>query len=194
MDLRHIPSRPGPSAGSPAPFPALGAGRQNPAAALAPVRPERVGAAHGLLRAAGFEANLHHSAVVAEVAARLAWQTVSWAGRAAARYPILASAAVALAVMVCRHQGFLDPARRRAGAVSLKETAAPLLERFAAASEDHALTRGRLVAVEAAGSATTEQFAARRLARTHAALTPTQLREALAADGARIPATRLKPR
>lgn len=76
--------------------------------------------------------------------------------------------------------------------MSLKETAAPLLERFAAASEDHALTRGRLVAVEAAGSATTEQFAARRLARTHAALTPTQLREALAADGARIPATRLK--
>ncbi|WP_331727158.1 hypothetical protein OG871_39520 (plasmid) [Kitasatospora sp. NBC_00374] len=151
-----------------------------------------VGAAHGLLRAAGFEANLHTSALVAEVAARIAWEAAAWAGRAAARHPIVASAVVALAVMVCRHQGFLDPSRWRAGAVSLKEVAAPLLERFAAASEDHALTRGRLVVVEPSGPATTEQLAARHLARARSALTPAQLREALAADGVQIPATRLK--
>ncbi|MEV7122250.1 hypothetical protein [Kitasatospora griseola] len=151
-----------------------------------------VGAAHGLLRAAGFEANLHTSAFVAEVAARLAWQAAAWAGRTVARHPILASAVVALAVMVCRHQGYLDPARWRAGGVSLVEVAAPLLERFAAASEDHALTKGRLVVVEASGAATTEQLAARHLARTRTALTPAQLREALAVDGPRIPATRLK--
>ncbi|MFD6248200.1 PIN domain-containing protein [Streptomyces roseolus] len=153
---------------------------------------EWVGAAHGLLRAAGFEANLHTSAVVAEVAARLVWQIAAWAGRSAARHPIIASAVVALAVMVCRHQGLLDPARWRAGVVSLKEVAAPLLERFAAATEDHALTRGRLVVVEAAGQATTEQYAARHLARTRTALTPAQLRDALASSGTRIPATRLK--
>ncbi|MFB7375832.1 hypothetical protein ACFC6U_03150 [Kitasatospora purpeofusca] len=151
-----------------------------------------VGMAHGLLRAAGFEANLDVSVRVAEVAARLAWHTAAWAGRAAARHPVLAGAVVALAVLVCRHQGLLDSARWRAGAISLRETAGPLLERFAAASEDHALTRARLVLVEASGEATTEQLAARHLARTRSALTPGQLRDALAADGVRVPATRLK--
>ncbi|MFD8782559.1 hypothetical protein [Kitasatospora sp. NPDC059599] len=99
---------------------------------------------------------------------------------------------MALAVLVCRHQGLLDGARWRAGAISLREKAAPMLEQFAAASEDHALTRDRLVVVEAPGEATTEQLAACHLARTRTALTPEQLRDALAADGTRVPATRLK--
>ncbi|MET9403146.1 hypothetical protein [Kitasatospora sp. NPDC002965] len=129
---------------------------------------------------------------VAEVAARLAWQTAAWAGRAAARHPVLAGAVVALAVLVCRHQGLLDSARWRTDAVSLRETTGAPLERFAAASEDHALTRDRLVLVKAAGEATTEQLAARHLARVRTALTPGQLRDALAASGARVPATRLK--
>ncbi|MFJ9521866.1 hypothetical protein ACIRPK_26880 [Kitasatospora sp. NPDC101801] len=151
-----------------------------------------VGMAHGLLRAAGFEANLTASAFVAEIAARLAWQAAAWAGRAAARHPLLASAVVALAVMVCRHQGLLESARWRAGAISLKDIAEPLLKQFAAASEDHDLTRNRLVVVEPTSPATTEQAAARHLARTRTALTPAQLREALADDGTRVPATRLK--
>ncbi|MFD5615127.1 hypothetical protein [Kitasatospora sp. NPDC127060] len=102
-----------------------------------------VGMAHGLLRAAGYEANLSTSVVVAEIAARLAWQVVAWAGRTAARNPVLAGAVVALAVLVCRHQGLLDAARWRASAVSLNEIAAPLLEKFAAASEDLVDAGGR---------------------------------------------------
>ncbi|MFG2844271.1 hypothetical protein ACGF12_14015 [Kitasatospora sp. NPDC048296] len=152
-----------------------------------------VGRAHGLLRAAGFETSLSTSVLVAEIAARLAGQFVAWFGRTAVRNPVLTGAVVALAVLVCRHQGLLDAARWRAGAVSLKEIAAPLLEKFAAASEDHALTRGGLVVVEAAaGEVTTEQAAARHLTRAGAALTPGQLRDALLADGTRIPATRLR--
>ena len=63
---------------------------------------------------------------------------------------------------------------------------------FTAALDDHRLTRGRLVVVEASGTATMEQRAARCLARADGPLSAAELRDALADGGERIPATRLR--
>ncbi|MFB7675842.1 hypothetical protein ACFC26_30995 [Kitasatospora purpeofusca] len=151
-----------------------------------------VGMAHGLLRAAGFEASLTTAVLAAEVAAHLSVRLVSAVGRAAARNPFLATAVAAVAVLVLRRQGLLDRTRWKQGAVSLVDAAQPILERFTAALEDHALTRGRLVVVETAGPATVEQRAARYLARADGPLSAAELRGALAGGGERIPATRLR--
>ncbi|MEV7123887.1 hypothetical protein [Kitasatospora griseola] len=151
-----------------------------------------VGMAHGLLRASGFEASLTTAVLAAEVAAHLSVQLVSAIGRAAARNPLLATAIAAIAVLVLRRQGLLDRTRWKQGAVSLVDVAQPLLEKFTAALDDHRLTRGRLVVVEATGPATVAQRAARYLARADGPLSAAELREALADGKERIPATRLR--
>ncbi|MEU5387165.1 hypothetical protein [Kitasatospora cineracea] len=151
-----------------------------------------VGMAHGLLRACGFEASLTTAVLAAEVAAHLSVQLVSAIGRAAARNPLLATAVAAVAVLVLRRQGLLDRTRWKQGAISLVDAAQPLLERFTAALDDHRLTRGRLVVVEASGPTTVEQRAARYLARTEGPMGADQLRDALAGGGERVAATRLR--
>ena len=148
--------------------------------------------AQGLLRMAGLEATAADGLVLIDLALRLFGLGIKALADVAARHPLLSTAVLGSVLLICWQRGYLRGADWRRRAERLWEIAEPMIEKGSAAMLEHKQIRDSLIVVEAPAYATDEQLAARYLARCGRALTPTELRDALAGRGHRVSAAALK--
>jgi hypothetical protein len=148
--------------------------------------------AQSLLRLAGLEATAANALVLIELALRLFGVGVHRLVVLAARNPLPATAAVGGLLWWCYRRGYLtrDNWRRRLSRVG--EATVPLLELASAGMTEHQTLSDSLLVVEPPAYPTTEQLAARYLARCGRPLTPGELRDALARRDHIISAAQLK--
>ncbi|GAA3381050.1 hypothetical protein GCM10020367_70780 [Streptomyces sannanensis] len=153
---------------------------------------EWIPVAQSLLRLAGLEATAANALVLIELALRLFGVGAHRLVVAASRNPLPTAAAVGGLLWWCYRRGYLarDNWRRRLSRVG--EATVPLLELASAGMAEHQVLSDSLLVVEPPAYPTTEQLAARYLARCGRLLTPGELRDALARRGHAISAAQLK--
>ncbi|MFJ1975263.1 PIN domain-containing protein [Streptomyces sp. NPDC087903] len=138
--------------------------------------------AQNLLRLAGLEATASNAVVFIELALRLFGAGAHRMGVLAARNPVLAAAAASGLLWWCHRNGYLSRDDWRQRLTRAGEATAPLLELVNGAVTEHRMISDSLVVVKPPVYPTTEQLAARYLARCGRSLTPGELRDALARD------------
>ncbi|MFJ2736080.1 hypothetical protein [Streptomyces sp. NPDC087317] len=148
--------------------------------------------AESVLRLAGLEATAANALVLIDIAFQLFGVGVHRLMVLAARNPLVATAAVGGLLWWCHRHGYLtrDNWRRRLSQVG--GVAKPLLELTQAGMTEHQALSNSLLVVKPPAYPTSEQLAARYLARCGSALTPGELRDALARRGHIISAAQLK--
>ncbi|WP_326793864.1 hypothetical protein OHA79_51570 (plasmid) [Streptomyces sp. NBC_00841] len=153
---------------------------------------EWIPVAQNLLRLAGLEATAANALVLIELALRLFGAGAHRLMILAARNPLAATAAVGGLLWWCYRCGYLarDNWRRRLSRAG--EATVPLLELASAGMTEHQTLSDSLLVVEPPAYPTTEQLAARYLARCGRSLTPGELLDALALRGHTISAEQLK--
>ncbi|WP_326623937.1 MULTISPECIES: PIN domain-containing protein [unclassified Streptomyces] len=153
---------------------------------------EWIPVAQSLLRLAGLEATAANALVFIDLALRLFGAGAHRLVVLAARNPLPTTAAVAGLLWWCYRRGYLarDNWRRRLSRVG--EATVPLLELGSAAMTEHQTLSDSLLVVEPPAYPTSEQLAARHLARCGRPLTPSELCDALARRGHTVSAERLK--
>lgn len=139
--------------------------------------------AYQWLNAAGFEATLTDTAMLLEVAVRAVVLAAGSAARMARRHPLPAVAVLAGAAYLAGRGGYLNGSRWRTHARRFAEVTRPWQDRLYEAFQDHQRAREALVIIEPYGPPTTEQAAARHLARIGRRLTPAELHAALIREG-----------
>ncbi|MFF3891240.1 hypothetical protein [Streptomyces sp. NPDC001914] len=148
--------------------------------------------AESVLRLAGLEATAANALVLIDIVFQLFGAGVNRLAVLAAHNPLAATAAVSGLLWWCHRHGYLtrDSWRRRlsqAGGV-----AKPMLELAQAGMAEHRALSNSLLVVEPPAYPTSEQLAARYLARCGQPLTPGELRDALARRGHTVSAAQLK--
>ncbi|MEH0524797.1 PIN domain-containing protein [Streptomyces stelliscabiei] len=145
-----------------------------------------------VMRMAGLEATAANALVVLDWALRLFGGGVHRLAVLARRNPLAATVVVGGLLWWCYTSGWLarDNWRRRLS--RLGDVAKPLLELSEAGMTEHQTLSDSLVVVEPPAYPTTEQVAARYLARCGQPLTPGELRDALARRGHMVSAARLR--
>jgi hypothetical protein len=145
-----------------------------------------------VMRMAGLEATAANALVVLGWALRLSGAGVHHLVVLERRDPLAATVTVGGLLLWCYRNGYLarDNWRRRLSRVG--EATVPLLELANAWMTEHQTLRDSLLVVEPPAYPTTEQLAARYLARCGRSLTPGKLRDALARRGHTISAAQLK--
>ncbi|WP_326816206.1 hypothetical protein OIE61_44245 [Streptomyces sp. NBC_01762] len=153
---------------------------------------EWIPVAQSLLRLAGPEATAANALVFIDLALRLFGAGAHRQVVLAARNPLPTTAAVAGLLWWCYRRGYLarDNWRRRLSRVG--EATVPLLELGSAAMTEHQTLSDSLLVVEPPAYPTSEQLAARHLARCGRPLTPSELCDALARRGHTVSTERLK--
>jgi hypothetical protein len=135
-----------------------------------------------LLTAAGYEAELQGAAGTAELAARGIFAGIEAVSKAAARNPkatIAVLAVTGVAIWACSRRGWLTAEKVRQAGQVIVSVAKPIADRVVVAAEGQAETLGALTIVKRSSPITLEERCARHLAMRHAAMTPTELRDAL---------------
>lgn len=145
-----------------------------------------------LLRMAGMEATAADALVAIDIGLNILGAGVSALASLASRHPVLSTVVVTGVLWFCHKRGYLRGADWRDRATRMLEAAEPYVERTGAAIEEHARLRDSLLVVDPPPYPTTEQLAARYLARCGQALTPGELRDALAGRGHQVSAAALK--
>jgi hypothetical protein len=148
--------------------------------------------AQDLLRMAGLEANAADALVAIDFGLKLFGLGVKALATLAGRYPVPSAVITGAVLWFCRSRGYLRGEDWRRRTTRAWEIAEPYIERTGAAIEEHARLRDSLLVVDPPPYPTNEQLAARHLARCGQALTPGELRDALAGQGQQISAAALK--
>jgi hypothetical protein len=148
--------------------------------------------AQGILRMAGLEATAADAMVLINLVLELSGMGVHRLGVMAARNPLVATVAVGGLLWWCHRHSHLTRASWRRRLTLLEEAAEPLVEMINAAVGEHRTLSDSLVVVEPPAAPTSEQVAARYLARCGRSLTPGELRDALARHGHVVSAAQLK--
>ncbi|MFJ5220567.1 PIN domain-containing protein [Streptomyces sp. NPDC088354] len=145
-----------------------------------------------LLRLAGLEATAANALFVIDLALRASGAGAHRLAVLATRYPVPALAAAAGLLWWCYRNGSLgrDTWQRRVSRAG--DAGKDLLELVSAAKAEHQTLTDSLLVVESPAFPTTEQLAARHLARCGRPLTPGELRDALAVRGHAVSAAQLK--
>ncbi|MGC5346944.1 hypothetical protein [Streptomyces sp. DT171] len=153
---------------------------------------EWIPVAQSVLRLAGLEATAANALVLIELALRLLGAGAHRLAGLAARNPLAVSAAVGGLLWWCYHRGYLTRDNWRRTLSRMGDAAMPLLELAEAGMTEHQTLNDSLLVVEPPAYPTSEQLAARYLARCGRPLTPGELRDALARRGHTISAAQLK--
>ncbi|MEU1707543.1 hypothetical protein ABZ478_19310 [Streptomyces sp. NPDC005706] len=148
--------------------------------------------AESVLRMAGLEATAANALVLIDIAFQLFGAGVHRLAVVAANNPLAATAAVSGLLWWCHRHGYLtrDNWRRRLSQAG--GAAKPLLELAQAGMTEYRALSNSLLVVKPPAYPTSEQRAARYLARCGQPLTPGELRDALARRGHIISAAQLK--
>lgn len=145
-----------------------------------------------VMRMAGLEATAANALVVLDWALRLSGAGVHRLAVLARRSPLAATVAVGGLLLWCYRNGYLARDNWPRSLSWVSEATMPLLELANAGMTEHQALRDSILVVEPPACPTTEQLAARYLARCGRLLTPGELRDALTRHGYTIPAAQLK--
>ncbi|WP_102133493.1 hypothetical protein [Streptomyces hokutonensis] len=153
---------------------------------------EWVPVAQGVLRMAGLEATAADALVLINLVFELFGAGLRNLVVLAANHPLLATVITAGLLWWCHRNGYLARDNWQQRLARVREAARPLLKVTEAAMNEHQALSDSLVVVEPPACPTSEQLAARHLARCGRSLTPAQLRDALARRGHVVSAAQLK--
>ncbi|WP_329453802.1 hypothetical protein [Streptomyces sp. NBC_01497] len=153
---------------------------------------EWIPVAQSVLRLAGLEATAANGLVLIELVLRLFGEGTHRLVALVARNPLAATAAVGGLLWWCYHRGYLTRDNWRRGLSRMGDAAMPLLELAEAGMMEHQTLSDSLLVVEPPVYPTSEQLAARYLARCGRPLMPGELRDALARRGHTVSAAQLK--
>ncbi|MFF0206224.1 hypothetical protein [Streptomyces sp. NPDC005017] len=145
-----------------------------------------------VMRVAGLEATAANALVVMDWALRLFGAGAQRLVVLARCNPLAATAAVGGLLWWCYQKGYLSRERWRRSWSRTGEALVPVLELASAGMTEHQTLMDSLLVVEPPAYPTTEQLAARYLARCGRAMTPGELRDALARRGHTLSAAQLK--
>lgn len=148
--------------------------------------------AQRLLRLAGLEATAADALVLIDLVLQLFGMGVHRLIVLAARNPLPATAVVGGLLWWCYRRGYLTRDNWRQRLTRVGEATTPLRELTNAAISEHRTLSDSLLVVEPPAYPTSEQLAARHLARCGRPLTPGELRDALARRGHKVTAAQLK--
>ncbi|MDQ0994782.1 hypothetical protein QFZ74_006099 [Streptomyces sp. V3I7] len=148
--------------------------------------------AQRVLRVAGLEATAANALVLIELALRLFGAGAHRVVALAARNPLPAALAGGGLLWWCYRRGYLARGDWRRRLARAGEAATPLMELVSAGRTERQLLRDSLLVVDPPAYPTTEQLAARYLARCGRPLTPGNLRDALDRRGHTVSAAQLK--
>ncbi|MGW3698626.1 hypothetical protein ACWD7C_28170 [Streptomyces sp. NPDC005134] len=153
---------------------------------------EWIPVAQRVLRLAGLEATAANGLVLIELVLRLFGAGAHRLVVLAARNPLAATAAVGRLLWWCYHCGYLTRDNWRRSLSRMGGAAVPLLELAEAGMAEHQTLSDSLLVVEPPAYPTSEQLAARYLARCGRPLTPGGLRDALSRRGHAVSAALLE--
>ncbi|TQK49838.1 hypothetical protein FBY35_0112 [Streptomyces sp. SLBN-118] len=148
--------------------------------------------AQNLLRLAGLEATAANALVLIDLALRLFGAGAQRLVGLAVRNPLPAAATAAGLLLWGYRRGYLSRSDWRQRISRLGELAIPLIEQGNAAMLEHRAISDTLMVVQPPAYPTTEQLAARYLARCSRPLTPGELRDALGRQGHVVSAAQLR--
>ncbi|MGW1534440.1 PIN domain-containing protein [Streptomyces aureus] len=148
--------------------------------------------AQNLLRMAGLEATATNAVVFIELALRLLGSGARQLAVLAARNAVVAGAAAGGVLWWCHRNGYLSGGDWRQRLTRAGNATAPLLDLVSGAVAEHRSLSRSFVVVDPPAYATTEQLAARYLARCGRPLTPAELRDALARNDHAVSAAQLR--
>ncbi|WP_405388202.1 hypothetical protein OG596_09705 [Streptomyces sp. NBC_01102] len=145
-----------------------------------------------LLRLAGLEATAANALLFIDLAFRLLGAGAHRLFALAARNPMPTTVAMVGMSWWTYRRGYLDRDIWRRHLSRAGEAAVPVMELYSAAKAEHQTLSDSLLVVQPPAYPTTEQLAARYLARCGQPLTPGELRDALARRGHTVSAAQLK--